>query len=349
MKKFFKKSALLLTAGLVGVSSVYAGNPQRVGSAGAPELLINPWARSTGWFNLNTAMVTGVEGMTINVAGLAHTKKTELMFANTQWLVGTDLSINAFGFAQKVGANGTIGFYVSSFDYGEWEITTTELPEGGAGTISPSALNLGLSYAQKFTDNIFGGVTLKVFNQGINNLNATALCVDAGVQYWTGDRKQWKFGITLKNIGPGFSYAGDGFSISVAVPQGGYTQAAEQRSAEFELPSQLTMGGSYDFKFTGDMRLTLGANFISNSFQKDSYALGAEFGFKEYLQVRAAYRLEDNRVDDIRTSAYTGLAAGISLQAPLSKNNSNVIGLDYSYRPSDPFSGTHAIGLRFNL
>lgn len=349
MKQFIKKSALVLGAGVIGLGTVLGGNPQRVGSAGASELLINPWARSTGWFGVNTSNVTGLEGMHINVAGLAHTKRTEILLANTQWLVGTDLSINAFGFAQKVSPNGVLGFSVTSFDYGEWEITTTELPDGGAGTISPSALNLGLSYAQKFTNNIFGGVTLKVFNQGINNLSATGLCFDAGVQYWTGDRKQWKFGITLKNIGAAISFGGDGFAINVPVPQGGYTQTAEQRSAEFELPSQLALGGSYDFNFEGDMRLTLAGNFVSNSFQKDAYQVGAEFGFKKYLAVRAGYNFEDNRVDGERTTAYTGLAAGISLQAPLSKNGGSEFGLDYSYRPSNPFGGTHTIGVRFTL
>ena len=48
----------------------------RVGSAGASELLINPFGRSSGWGSANIAGVTGLEGQYSNVAGLASTEKT---------------------------------------------------------------------------------------------------------------------------------------------------------------------------------------------------------------------------------------------------------------------------------
>ncbi len=70
---------------LLPLSQVFAGNPQRVGQAGASELLINPWARTSGWGGANVASVRGLEGIYSNVAGLAFTKKTELIFSNTQW------------------------------------------------------------------------------------------------------------------------------------------------------------------------------------------------------------------------------------------------------------------------
>lgn len=35
--------------------SAMAGNPDRVGSAGATQLLVNPWARSNGWSLANTS------------------------------------------------------------------------------------------------------------------------------------------------------------------------------------------------------------------------------------------------------------------------------------------------------
>jgi hypothetical protein len=46
---------LLLLAG-----TVFAGNPDRQGEAGANQLLINPWARSAGLHTMGTANVTGV-------------------------------------------------------------------------------------------------------------------------------------------------------------------------------------------------------------------------------------------------------------------------------------------------
>ena len=64
----------------------FAGNEQRAGQAGASELLINPWARSSGWAGANVAGVRGLEGIYSNVAGLAFVEKTELIFSQTSWL-----------------------------------------------------------------------------------------------------------------------------------------------------------------------------------------------------------------------------------------------------------------------
>src|SRR5688500_17669845 len=104
MRRYFKYVSPFLFAGLLfAPASTYAGNEDRAGQAGATELLINPWARSSGWAGANTASARGLEAMFLNVAGTAFTQKTELMFARTSWLVGTDINISSFGFTQHVG------------------------------------------------------------------------------------------------------------------------------------------------------------------------------------------------------------------------------------------------------
>jgi hypothetical protein len=45
--------AAFLSVAVMGTAN--AGNPQRAGSAGAGELLINPFARSAGWGSVNVA------------------------------------------------------------------------------------------------------------------------------------------------------------------------------------------------------------------------------------------------------------------------------------------------------
>jgi len=118
----------------------FAGNEQRAGQAGASQLLINPFARSSGWAGANIAGVRGIEGIYSNVAGLAFTNKTELIFAQTSWLkYGNKMfdsnssvsTISSFGFAQKVGESGVLGLSIMSMDFGEIEITTVDLPDGG--------------------------------------------------------------------------------------------------------------------------------------------------------------------------------------------------------------------------
>lgn len=322
--------------------NAFAGNPQRAGSAGANELLINPWAGSSGMADANISSVQGVEATFINIAGLAFTEGTQVSFSNTQWLIGSGISINNAAIGQKVGDNGVMSIGIQSFDYGEWEVTTESLPDGGAGTISPSAIVFSLAYAQKFTESIYGGINLKVYNSSISNLSATGVAVDAGVQYITGDEKEFKFGITLKNVGPSFGYSGDGLDITLSVPQGGYAQSFASRSADFELPTQLSMGGSYDWNIDPEIhRLTFALAFISNSFEKDAYSVGVEYGFKDWLGVRAGYRLFDNRADGENTNALAGPTAGITFNAPMGNTDFR---FDYAYRMTNNFGGVHTFG-----
>jgi len=69
-----KKSIISLSLILGIASAVFAGNPDRSGSAGASHLLVNPWARSSGLGNASLSSVTGVESVFFNVSGLAFTK-----------------------------------------------------------------------------------------------------------------------------------------------------------------------------------------------------------------------------------------------------------------------------------
>ena len=66
--------------------------------------------------------------------------------------------------------------------------------------------------------------------------------------------------------------------------------------------------------------------------------------------LRAAYVYNIGESSDGEDDGvYTGLAAGISFDVPLKKDSQNKLGIDYSYRHTNPFSGTHNFGLRISL
>ncbi|MGM0650918.1 MAG: PorV/PorQ family protein, partial [Bacteroidota bacterium] len=245
MKKRFQK-LLIVTLGFFLISpALMAGNEQRAGSSGASELLINPWARSSGWGSANVGCVQGLEGLYQNIAGTAFTPKTELIFTNSQYLVGSGISINNFGFSQKVGEVGVLSAGVMTMDFGDIEITTEELPEGGLGTYSVSYNNVQLAYAQEFSNSIYGGMSVKLINESLPDLNSMGFALDAGIQYVTGigkdklgnrKRDNLRFGISLKNVGSTMKFTGDGMSF-IGESQWNTNMTLEHRSAEFELPS----------------------------------------------------------------------------------------------------------------
>ncbi len=366
----------LIVLGIIVLSSIStvqimnAGNEQRAGQAGASELLINPWARSSGWGGANTAGIKGLEALNLNVAGTAFTKKTELIFAHTNWLAGTGISINTFGLAQKVGESGVLSLAFMNMDFGEIDVTTVDLPEGGLGTFHPSYNIISLAYAKEFSNSIYGGLTTKVVNEKLANLGATGVCFDAGIQYHTGlgknklgkkIRDNLHIGISLKNWGPTMRYSGDGMSFRGNVPPNDVIMTVESRSAEFELPALITIGAMMDFylgvtpdtvnqKLDRTYRLSVAANFTSNSFTKDQFHGGIEFAIKEFIMIRGGFVYEKGLFDfDTRSTVFTGPTAGVTIQMPMNKEKGSTIGLDYSYRATNPFNGVHSLGIKVSL
>jgi hypothetical protein len=348
---------LLLVGAFFSPNATRAGNPDRAAQAGGTQLLINPWARSTGWAGANVAGSKGLEAMFMNVAGTAFTKKTEALFAHTNWMSGTGVSINAFGLTQHVGETGALGLSVMAIRFGDIDITTTEKPDGGSGTYAPQFMNIGVSYAKGFSDNIYGGITLKVITEKTPNVNARGVALDAGIQYIAGKHDQIKFGITLKNVGPRMKYSGDGLSFKTPVPSStaNNTMTVEQRAERFDLPLQMSIGGGYDFYLKKDSassklhRLTAMAAFTSNSFENDQYRLGLEYGWREMFMIRGGYAIEKGIFNEAdRTSLFTGLNCGATIEVPFGKNKSTAA-LDYSFRQAKPFGDTHSIGIRVNL
>lgn len=329
--------------GLATTSLTMAGNPDRVGSAGVGQLLVNPWARSAGWGAANTASVRGLEALYGNVAGIAFTESTELIFSTTAWIGNTP--INSFGFSQKVGETGVMALGITSISLADIVRTTENLPDGGLGTFSVSNTNINLAYSKTFSNSIYGGFAIKTIFEGTSDVTASGLALDAGIQYVTGEQDHVKFGISLKNVGPTMAFSGDGLSFRGIAPDGEYTMTLEQRSETFELPSLLNIAFAYDWAFLPeDHRVSTAATFTSNSFQKDNYSVGLEYAFREMVMLRGGYVYESNSTE---STALLGPSAGFTVELPMS--GETTFGLDYALRTSDPYGVLHTIGVRIDL
>jgi hypothetical protein len=351
--------ALLLSA------STFAGNKDRSGQSGAGELLINPWGMSSGCFGLNGAHVVGVESMKLNVAGLAKTKTTEFGAAHTRYLAGTGLGISNAGVAHNLGNDMVIGFNLMSFTFGSIPITTESSPEGGIGEYRPNFTNFSLALGKKFSENMSTGIQATYVNEALSNIRASAVAFDAGVQYVNGKHDNLHLGVSLRNVGTNLRFVGDGFSYNGTSPDLVKSISVNSKSDRFSLPSQLAFGVSYDFylKPNNDTtesadgvppsqhRLTPMFSFISNAFNKDWIGIGAEYGYKEKLMVRLAYRYEGQITSSAdNTTLYNGLAAGLTLATNVSsKENAHKLLIDYGFRATRVSNGVHTLGIRMQL
>ena len=346
---------MILTA--LSAPSAQAGNDERRGTAGASELLVNPWTRSTGWGGVNIANVRGLEAMFNNVAGLAFVGNVEVAYANTMLYGGrsgltSGATINTFGIGIRVFDAGVLGAYVMSMGFGDIDVTKYENPEITNGTFSPSYMNINVAYAHSFTRSIHGGAVIKLVTESTDNVSASGFGIDAGIQYVTGEFDQLKFGISLKNWGPSMSYGGTGLSLQM-INTAGNNFTVETRSAEMELPTCLNIGLSYDFLFEKwDQCLTVAASFTSNAFLRDNYTLGFEYSLLKMFQLRAGYIFQPGMFSDSdRATAVNGICAGASVDIPLSKKEGNNTGItvNYSYQSATPLKGTHSIGASFRF
>lgn len=394
MKSIYKSLIICTLVALISVStsySVLAGNRDRSGQAGASHLLIDPWARSNGMANAGIAEIRGLESVYSNVAGLTYVKKTEFCFNRTQYLVGSNcgINVNSLALAQHLGKNkdfGTLGVSFASMGFGNIQVTTVSQPEGGLGTFSPTLSTIGIHYAKSFNNFIKGGISLKIINEKIADLSATGFALDAGVQYIAGKYENFKIGVTLKNIGLPMSYKGSGLSNRGTISNTDVEQTLNVRSAEFEMPSLLSIGVSYDFLWFGGEyasmtkeqlqeegltrddakhRLTLCGAFTANSYTRDIFALGMEYGFMNYFMVRAGYSLEnlskktefdENGNETLAAllfntdSFFAGPSVGATAVIPLAKGNTGSrIYIDYAYRFTNKWRGNHVIGIKITL
>lgn len=348
-----KKIYLIALCFGLATSVAFAGNPDRQGEAGAAQLLMNPWATSAGLHSMNTANVFGVEAMRINPAGVSRFSGTEVKIGYANYLQGTDISMQAIGVASSNGKGGAIGFSIMSLDFGDIPVTTTAQPEGTGGELDINFINIGLTYSHTFEDAVSVGVTLRGVSEGTADVAAFGFAIDAGVQYVTGEKDEFKFGLSLRNIGSRMSYGGQGITVSAQTSEIDYDLALQQRSFAFEMPSMLNIGVSYDLLTKADdsqNRLTLIGNFTANSFGRDQVGVAAEYAFKEQFIARFGYRTDIEESALTEVPLYNGLSAGASVRVPFKKGDpSRSFSIDYAYRNTRVFNGTHNIGIGISI
>ncbi|MCC6815030.1 MAG: PorV/PorQ family protein [Saprospiraceae bacterium] len=329
---------------ILSVNLIIAGNPDRQGEAGAYELLINPWAKGSSLYNLNVSRVKGSEASFINPAGFGRIKNQEVLIGHTRWLSPSGITVNAFGYTTKIKSSGALSVSLMSLDLGSIKVTTTAAPEGTGATYKPSFFNIGVGYSHNFTDKVSVGLMVRGISEAIADLNAFGFSIDGGVQYAAGSENQFKLGIALRNIGSPMRFSGEGLSTQLPSPKT-HPLTYDVRLSGFELPSLLHLGLSYDIRLGDYIQTTPMASFTANSFGKDLLGVGVETEINKMFSLRFAYSGTLGSGTEDTKGAYLGFAMGFGLEYPLNKKGNSVLMLDYGYRPTNPFQGTHNIGV----
>jgi hypothetical protein len=277
----------MVLLGLAGHAS--AGGLDRIGTSGAQELRIPVGAASIAIGGSAVALGNGIGNMYYNPASLAAVDNAEAMISYSTYL--GDTKVNYGTVSTKVGSAGNIAFSAKVLNIGDITVTTEDAPEGTGEIISPTYSVFGLTYGRRMTDRVMLGLTANYVNEKIAQTQAAGFAADFGVQYDTGWRGL-RFGFAMKNVGPNMRFNGPNFEERITLPgddPSAQPHVVQLQATDFELPSYLQIGVSYDLGMGEKQHATLYSTFQGNNFSTDEYHLGAEYMLGEHLALRGGY------------------------------------------------------------
>ncbi|OGG45906.1 MAG: hypothetical protein A3F84_14570 [Candidatus Handelsmanbacteria bacterium RIFCSPLOWO2_12_FULL_64_10] len=327
----------------------FAGGATRIGTAGAQELRIPTFARGAAMGGSIMADVTGVEALHWNPAGVVGSKKHQAAFSRLNYIA--DVTMNSFGATWKMKSDMAIGVTARVLDVGDIYVTTEDNPDGTGETTSPTFSAFGVTYSHQLIDRVSFGATIKYINERIKRETAQGMAFDFGFQYAPGF-KGVRFGLALRNFGPGIRFDGPDLQHNVRLP--GTDPQSRDRStrvvlAHSELPTSLELAASFDLYNTKMNRFIWTLAFRNNNMSEDEYQTGAEYAINDVLYLRGGYALAPKAKttpSGFGKQFIFGPTFGVGVRMPI---NSAALSVDYSQAVNDVFTDSRLITVRFDF
>ena len=193
-KNIYKIFAVLLTFICCGYS-VYAKD---AGTTSANFLKIGAGARSAALGGSFTAVNNDIYSLYWNPAGISEIKTIEITGMRNNWIADIDYNFIGGVIPLKNFKLGISGILLTMDD-----IDKTIETIGGyqkIGTFSPKDYELVISAGKKINDNLNLGLSLKYIKSELDNYDADAVAIDAGLIYKT-KIENLQFGFAMKNLG----------------------------------------------------------------------------------------------------------------------------------------------------
>lgn len=317
----------------VGLNSAYAGNENRVGTAGGQELLIPVGSRGVAMGKSVIANSSGVDAIYWNPAGLANLEGSEVMFTHLPYIA--DIDVEYFAVGTQIEDFGAIGLSVKVVDIGDIEETTEQFPNGTGRVFNPTLTVLGFTYSRILTSAVNVGVTGHVIRETIFEVAATGFAFDFGFTYAT-RFPGLTLGFVMKNYGPDLIFSGRGFD---RVPPD-EKRPASSRNAASELPTSINIGTAYNFLSNDMNSATVSASFRANNQSMDMWNGGFEYDYDSRYFLRAGYDYanQDNYL--------YGISLGVGAKLSLGATN---LTFEYSWTETDVFEDNQFFTVKANF
>lgn len=302
-----------------------------VGTSAAPFLKIPVDPRGSSLANAVVANANDPSAVYWNPAGLSQMKRTEIIFANTDWIA--DLNVAFLGVGVPLGSLGAIGVGITYLSMGDMPITTWLDTEGASGqTFSAYDACFAVAYARRLTDKFSIGLSVKYVTETISHSTASAFALDIGTLYDTGFRGL-KIGMSFTNFGTKMRLEGRDLIIKVdPYPTAGSNPTdviANLKAEEWSLPLTFQVGATFNLINGETFRFTLNADYRDERDYRALGLVGGEFAFKEMFFVRVG-GMKRYAVDETHGKFTLTAGAGLRVNVP-----GSTIGLKFDYSYSD--------------
>jgi hypothetical protein len=290
MKPRALQTVLLVSLGLLILTSQAAAQNPNIGTAGAKFLRIPVGARAAAMGGAVVGWIDDASATFWNPAGIVGVKSAELMVAHTPWWATTKL--NSAAFVSSFQDIGSFGVSVTILTMDNMEVTTEQQPEGTGQMFDAGDLMIGFSYARRLTEDFTVGITAKYVNQRIWNETANGWAIDIGTQYRVGFR-DLTLAMSMLNFGPDMSYDGRDLEVKYDVnmnnPENRLTPA-RLAPEEYPLPLSFEIGLSMTAFSLDGVSLLLAADVIHPNDNVERVHVGGDLAILDNFHLRGGYR-----------------------------------------------------------
>ena len=272
---------------------------QRAGTSAYTFLKIGVGARSMAMGGAFIAVANDASSIFWNPAGAVMSENARGIFVDhNEWVAGIQ-SENLAAIYQFRGIH-SLGISATSIHTDPMEITTEYLPNGTGEYFNYGDMMFGFSYAMKMTDRFSFGITGKIVDEQLAELNMVDYLVDLGTYYYTGFQ-QLRFAVALVNFG---LPAAPKDSVEFMNANG---DMEKQPYESFSPPTIFRLGIANEWLNSPHAELTTSIQLNHPVDNAENVSLGAELGLKHTLYLRSGYQLN---MDVDTWSAGFGLRIG---------------------------------------
>ncbi len=300
---------------------LYGGD--NVGTASGVFLRIPVGARGVAMGKAYVACATDGSAIFWNPAGIMRSPgRTNYFAGHTEYPAGIDLEyLSWYHRKQSFGFGLTMGT-LRSGDI----LRTDEFHQQGTGSyFNANQFFVGASLARSMTDKFSLGMTLKYFQENLDEYQTKAILADLGVLYFVGIG-DLRIGFSVRNFGGDMQPGGS----PAALPDGFVSGTEFQK---FPAPTVGSFGAAKTWDLARKLSMLTSVDFNHPSDFTESFRVGSEVGINKILFLRAGY--ETSRQEG-------GFAAGFGLQL---NRKQFLVRVDYAYSDNGSFGTIHQISV----